>query len=991
MKFTFKLNLLLCCFFIQSNSFAQSIQKKFTQTDGLASYNIRYSTKDVNGFFWVCTQEGLSKFDGKKFINYSINNKNKFHQLDFTDCRNLLIDTIKNHLWVLGTISGINVIDCNSGNIIERHLNDFGSGDTWLISWKKIGNELWIGSNNGLWIFDLKSKQYKKIDLKKYHTDHNMLRINTISYDNSGHVFVFTNEIGLLVFDHETKKIIAEKNKPFFKKGKTNFDFLSSAIFQQKLFVGTTDGLLSFNINRQIILTQLHLPAETHLENTSVKNISIINDELYIASNHLVNIKNDLINFKILSQNLDDSWLSEINSIAPINENLLMLGCNAGIAIFDLAEYAVTSIVNDEKHYSNKLKHLFALFPLDDKSTLAATQNGLFKVYDDKKLKTIEEKTYFQNLSYLGKDDFLVSNKDGLKIFNKNKLINIERVYKEFYPYRNWSINSCITYNDSIAVLGTENFKGILLWNKVRKSILNITTRSIPLQLKSNSINSIFLDSKKRLWVLSDYSVTLIDLEENKNINLNSPNQNNHNPYGLYFDMVEVNNDFWLAAYGIGIIILDGNFKIKKIISQNEGLCNNGVYKIFREKNKIFVSSNNGISLIDATSLKIKNLFAPDDGLHGNSFEEASGAQKNGKIYFGGLDGFTVIEPSKILFNKTPPRLYFQEINIETTENKIDTTNVLLKKLSIPNNYIQTKISFVGLNYQNPTRVNYWYRISELNKNWINLKSQNFIDLIGIMPGKYHLQVKAANEDGVESPPIELALYFLPKWYQTLLFKILTALTIAMILFALYKFRIGQLKKVLQVRQKISQNLHDDIGSTLSAINLYAQVAKLKDSENSDVNNIDKSTKEVLDKLDDIIWATNPQNDKIKNLVERMEGFAKPLLNACNIQFNFTQSDGMEDHKIGEAIRQNLFIIFKETINNLVKHAQCKNCTVSLNQRNKTIFFTITDDGIGFDSAQPTQRNGLINMQLRVQELKGKITIDSQPGKGSTIAMQLPL
>ena len=427
------------------------------------------------------------------------------------------------------------------------------------------------------------------------------------------------------------------------------------------------------------------------------------------------------------------------------------------------------------------------------------------------------------------------------------------------------------------------------------------------------------------------------------------------------------------------------------MLNQENGLCNNGLYKIFASNNAVYVSSNNGISKINIDNYKIKNFFAPNDGIHGNSFEEACGAMVDGKIYFGGLDGFTVIDPSKIKDNDVAPKLYFQEINIETATSKIDTTNLFLQKLSIPNNYTQAKISFVGLNYQNPTRVNYWYLITELGTNWIDLKNQNFIDLIGISPGKYHLEVKAANEDGVECAPIKMELHFLPKWYQTLLFKILLALVVAGLLFLLYSFRIKQLKKILTVRQKISQNLHDDIGSTLSAINMYTQVAKLQPQENHFMDSIEENTKEVLGKLDDIIWSTNPKNDKIQNLVERMESFAMPLCKAKNVAFIFNHSTISNDNKISEATRQNLFVMFKEAVNNVLKYAQCKTCTVTLEEKNKNIYCTITDDGIGFETSKPTERNGLLNMQLRAKEIKGSCTITSELKKGTVVFIQLPL
>ena len=758
-----------------------------------------------------------------------------------------------------------------------------------------------------------------------------------------------------------------------------------------KLLIGTSKGLYCYTINSIGNLTEFNFTSQNIFNEHPVKNICIFGDNIYIASNIFVSLKKDFSSYTILSENINDNWLSEINTVCSLDYNLLALGCNAGLAIFDKSASAIVSTINDEKHYNNKLKHLFGIHPLDNGATLSATQNGLFEVGNKNYLKIIRSEGYFQNVSNIDKNENIVSNADGIKCYKTGKLIPIENVYPEFYSFKNWKINNCIQFNDSIFILGTENNKGILLWNKLRRSITNINTNSTPIKLKSNNVNSIFLDEKRKLWVLSDFSITIIDLKDKTFVEIDNPTSKTKQAVGLFFDMVEINEEFWVASYGVGILILDKKYKLKSIISQNEGLCNNGVYKIFKAGSSIFVSSNNGISKIDAGTLKIKNLFYPNDGLHGNSFEEACGAQVNGKIYFGGLDGFTIIDPSKLKDNLSSPKLYFEEINIETASKKIDTTNLFITNLQIPNNVTQTKISFIGLNYQNPNRVNYWYKINELGDKWIDLKNQNFITLIGIAPGKYTLQVKAANEDAVECAPVSMMLHFLPKWYQTLLFKILLAILIAASLFILYSFRIRQLRKVLAVRQKISQNLHDDIGSTLSAINMYTQVAKLQPQSNILINIIEENTQDALGKLDDIIWSTNPKNDKIKNLVERMDGFARPLLQAKNIQFNFTHSNIINEQKIGEATRQNLFFIFKEAINNVVKYADCKNCTVVFEDKNKYICCSIIDDGKGFDPTQPTERNGILNMQLRAKEMKGSFKIESSLLAGTKVVVRLPV
>ena len=121
-----------------------------------------------------------------------------------------------------------------------------------------------------------------------------------------------------------------------------------------------------------------------------------------------------------------------------------------------------------------------------------------------------------------------------------------------------------------------------------------------------------------------------------------------------------------------------------------------------------------------------------------------------------------------------------------------------------------------------------------------------------------------------------------------------------------------------------------------------------------------------------------------------MDGFARPLLQSKNIRFVFDHGVFTDGISISENSRQSLFLIFKEAINNICKYAQCKTCTVVLALENRQLVCSITDDGIGFDSTLPTDRNGLLNMRERVKALKGKIDIQSTLQSGTVIALQLP-
>ena len=134
------------------------------------------------------------------------------------------------------------------------------------------------------------------------------------------------------------------------------------------------------------------------------------------------------------------------------------------------------------------------------------------------------------------------------------------------------------------------------------------------------------------------------------------------------------------------------------------GMSNDGVYQIHNIQNKnILVTSNNGISVIDLNNFKVKTYFT-NNGLHANSFEEVAGLMKGGKVYAGGVNGFTIIDPEYFSTNNTPPVLYINKVQIKTKSELIDTSNLSLQLLKIPSTTLQTIINFSVPNYFNPEK-----------------------------------------------------------------------------------------------------------------------------------------------------------------------------------------------------------------------------------------------------------------------------------------------
>jgi signal transduction histidine kinase len=459
-------------------------------------------------------------------------------------------------------------------------------------------------------------------------------------------------------------------------------------------------------------------------------------------------------------------------------------------------------------------------------------------------------------------------------------------------------------------------------------------------------------------------------------------------PLTLFFDICEASGSYWLASYGSGIVQLDDQLQIKNIISTNKGLNNAGIYKIFPLNDTLLLAtSNNGLSKINIHQSSVSNYFE-SDGLHSNAFEEHCGITYNGKIYAGGPDGFTIINPKYITNNAIAPELYISNIIIETPSGQQDISDLQMRSVTFPRNLLQATVYFSALNYSNPQRTTYNYRIKGQHNEWVKLGTQHFVNLIGLKPEDYILQVQAFNEDGLASEIKEIQLVFLPKWYQTTLFKILLIVLVSGIAYALYKIRINQLKKEKEIRTHLASDLHDDLGSTLNSVKVYANMAMLEKENNKYLEKIKESTQEAISGVRDIIWILDDKKDSMDHLVTRISLFAVPLCDAGAINFHSELNDSLRNYKLGKEEKRNLYMIIKEAVNNSIKYAKGSLIHLTIDNKEARLTIKIADDGVGFEKDKITEGNGLQNIMNRSIEIGYKAIIISQPEQGTIIQLE---
>lgn len=193
------------------------------------------------------------------------------------------------------------------------------------------------------------------------------------------------------------------------------------------------------------------------------------------------------------------------------------------------------------------------------------------------------------------------------------------------------------------------------------------------------------------------------------------------------------------------------------------------------------------------------------------------------------------------------------------------------------------------------------------------------------------------------------------------------------------------------IRETISRDLHDDVGATLSSIKAYSEILKINPAAPAIADLIRDNSSEMIERLEMIAWSANPEHDQGKSLLIRLQQFAAPLCHAHAIHFQLTHSMYDEQIQIPGEIRQHVFLLFKESINNLIKYAKAKNCKVSISLNNRDFSLQIRDDGLGFDIHQQSDGNGLRNMKRRVDLLGGTFELNSQINQGTSILIRIPL
>ncbi len=963
----------------------------YSQKDGLSSPNIHKIIQDKYGFIWIATQDGLNRFDGREFIKYNLGLP-AGKQLFSADVRDVALNESGDFIWVINNNGGINGIDLLTGNTIYSIPYNNEVGQTkWSICAKALQNRIFIATSRGLEVFDCAKKEFLKIAVLQASEILANADIRWVDGDAAGNLIIAVLNKGVFIIDSKTFAIKKEYAVDEGNLANVEFWPLCGIYFDKYYYLGTKKGVYRLNLNAGSNKNTSKETLDRPGFNIGLNEVNFFTvfekDKLLIGSNQLSVFNASKNTQEIIYPTFSDasSWLNNATGCFLDKVGNLWIGSRQGLCMLKKNEPAFKAFKNDEAFFNGKLGHVYALCKYKESVFLIGTIDGLFEIDENKKLRQLYNKGLVQNICQLDSNIVFFSGNDGIKIYDNKRVYKVSEKFRELKPYSKWQINSIVKVNDSITLIGTESNSGVLAWNRKAGTVVNYSENQTgSFKLDSKIVNSIYLTSGGQAIVLSDYLFSVFDPAKNQFRSISISDKKDPRPMGVYMQMAESANNYWVAAYGYGLIKLDKKFNVVKKFGYESGFSNTGLYSIFNFKDSLLIiTSNYGLINFSTGSEKVINYFE-EDGLHNNTFEEASNYTAKNIFYAGGVNGFTEITPSNLSSNISAPYFFFTKTEAESTNGPfLDSFNLNAKKYTFPNTVLQAKIYFTGISYTNPRRVTYKYRIIENSKEWINNGVENYVPFIAPNPGTYHLQVKAANEDGVWSEPKELVLVFLPKWYQTWWFKLLVLLTTAGLVYSFYRYRIRQIEKQHAIRKNIATDLHDDLGSTLNSVKVFTNLAISGIKQEESLQQVKDNLTEATMSLRDMIWVLDDSLDTVDELITRLKQFALPVATASNIEAVIKSDSEINSRQLTKEEKRNLFLICKEAINNSIKYSGASQIDVTITASGKKIQIIVSDNGKGFNVEEVKKGYGLKNMQYRAGQIKYKVALVSSPGNGT--------
>jgi len=1007
-------------------SFAQSFTfNRFTTDDGIGlSSNVVSSIyQDEKGFIWVGTANGLQRFDGRKFIQF---NNNKPGSDIMPDAR------------------VFQIIPADSGRLFLAYtsIREFGIFDPSNFTYKKIAlktlHEIPPRSDFYTWI-----DSYGKIYL-------NILRYGILQFDKKENAFVENNafplpagwknnlrsvyddslkqqvwigtDSGLCIYNRQSKQMWNRKYNP------ENLAVLKNEKVQDKvseIYIDRQRRIWIFgwpgdnaDIQQKYCLDSTGSRYLTHdingLNTGPTGNTALYhfyenkNSNLWIyGMGTLFNYNTGLKRFQFHksasgNDNININY-GEVFQVMEDKDGGIWIATDQGLYFTSLGSnaYSVINLMFDNKKSATYITDILEM-PDGD---LWFTSWGIGVKTMDRDFQRKENFVYTQpppsGWSQAAKNDikntwcmsrqtatgdvWVGCNEGILLVHHPGRKTTQYLVPPEFN-------NSTIRYI-------TEDSQGQLWFGTQAGRLIKYADKKFTVVQDIGSIiYKVFIDRQGWIWLSThEKGFYAISPADGKMIQRYTINNGPNSLYSNTGNDIEQLNDS-IIVLGAGVLnFINKKRQTVKLVTYADGLPSNTVERLRMDKSGfLWIITSNGLCRYNPNNHRLTPYGRKDGIVLGEKTSAADLILSNGHIVFAGSNAIIIFHPSVYSVNQAPPPVTITDFKIFNEFFPIDSL-LQTGEIKLSNDQNSFSIFFASLSYMQRDRLTYYYKMEGLDKEWIKADRSTAVNYSLLPPGKYTFKIYCENIEGQRSKKItEVKIFIKPSFWRTRWFVSTLLFFIALVIYGIHDMRVKRLMAVEKLRNRVARDLHDDMGSTLSTINILSAMAKSKMNNDAVktteyLTKITDNSQRMMDAMDDIVWSIKPSNDSMQKIIARMREFATNVLEPKEIELDFTVEDIVYDIKLNMEARRDFFLVFKEAVNNAAKYSGASKVSLKIFVKNKVLTLLILDDGIGFVVAVADSGNGLGNMRKRADAMNGKLQIQSRLGEGTEVKVSIPL
>jgi ligand-binding sensor domain-containing protein/signal transduction histidine kinase len=487
---------------------------------------------------------------------------------------------------------------------------------------------------------------------------------------------------------------------------------------------------------------------------------------------------------------------------------------------------------------------------------------------------------------------------------------------------------------------------------------------------------------------------------------------------------VDDDDSVWVGTFGHGLARFHQGQWTR--YSRRDGLVSNSIsYLIGDDEGDLWIGSNLGLMRVpkkflggaspEAVAFAACRVYGEADGLP--TRECSSGSQpaacrtRDGRLWFPTTKGLAYVNPAELNPNLQPPSVMIESVLVDGQEQKTDRlASTWQQNAVIPPGHDRLEIHYTGLNFSAPNEVRFKYRLEGHESAWTEAGDTRVAFYNKLPPGDYRFHVEACNEDGVwnETGSV-LTVTVQPQFWQTGGFRTVVILVFLGLVAAVVRYLSTQkLQRQLQVlkqqevlekeRSRIARDLHDQLGANLTQVALLGELAAADKHSPEEVGahaqQISQTARDTTHSLDEIVWAVNPSNDTLDGLITYACKYAQEYLTVAGLRYRAEVPPQLPAAVIPPEVRHNVFLAFKEAVNNVVKHAQATEARVRLRLQPGHFILEIEDDGRGLpqpDAGATRTRNGLRNMRKRMEDIHGTFSVSGGAKGGTLVQLVVPI